>query len=342
MKKFAKLIGLLLIVALVVSGCGGSNEGENEGESTEPVVIRLAHDNSVQSPTHVSFEKFKEIVESESDGQIEVTIFPGGQMGSTQDTLEQTRLGDIQMSAGATTVFTQSIPEFAVWDSFYLFDDHAHAHRVLDSEVGVELMKPLEKSGLTGLGYMEIGFRNFSNSKRPVETVEDLAGLKIRGYNPVQIKAWESTGAILSSVSFNELFTSLQQSLIDGQESAIETYNSNKFYEANKYLSLTEHIYTNFLWYANGDFMDSLSDEHRAIIENAVKETIEFNRDSMAQAEQNLLEELPAKGVEINEVTLDAKKQLGELMNNAVKNDIIASCGQDIYDMVMEEVENQR
>lgn len=335
-----KIIGIMLIV-LLVSMVGVVANGQQDA-AAEKIVIKLGHDNNVQNPGHLAFVKFKELVEAESEGRIEVNIFPGGQLGSVQDMFEQTRRGDIEMSVGATTLFTQTIPEFAVWDSFYMFDDAAHAHRVLDGKAGQELMKPLDRMNLVGLGYMEIGFRNFSNSKRPIVSVDDVKGLKIRGYSPMQIAAWESVGTSLTNLSWSEVFTSLQQNLIDGQECATTSFISAKFYEAQKYWSLTRHIYTNWLWYANKDFMNKLSAADRAIVEKAAKAAIAYDRELMAASEKESLASLPGRGIAVNEVPLETRLAMGEKMNAAVGSQIIAKCGQEIYDLVMTEIKNER
>lgn len=335
-----KTIAILLIsfvLVLVFTGC------TNIAATDEDVVkIRIAHDKSVTTPDHQAFLKFEEIIEEKSNGKYDVIIFPGSQMGSGVDTFEQTRRGDIEMSVSTTAVLTRNLPEVAVWDSYFMFDDAEHAHRVLDGPVGEKLLEPLERQNLVGLGYMEIGFRNFSNSKREITKAEDLKGLKIRGYNPTQIKAWESLGSVMTSVSWNELFTSLQQKLIDGQECATANFYSEKFYEAQKYWSLTGHVYTNLLWFANKDFMDSLPTEDREMIEEVAKEIIDLDRELIAKAEEEALEAIAKEGVQVNEVSLEEKKKMGEIMNAAIKEDIVSICGQDIYDMVMKEIQDQR
>lgn len=347
MKKCSKmfLVLLLVLVMILSAACSNAPAESEEGSSAEaadPINIRIGHDNSVQNAGHLAFEKFKEIVEAESDGRITVEIFPGAQLGSVQDMFEQTRRGDIQMSVAATTLFTQTIPEFAVWDSFFMFDDAEHAHRVLDGAAGQRLMEPLDAMNLTGMGYMEIGFRNFSNSKRAIETAEDLEGLKIRGYSPMQIKAWESVGCSLTNLAWAEVFTSLQQNLIDGQEAAVASFYNAKFYEAQKYLSMTNHIYTNWLWFANKDFMNGLSDEDKTIVENAVKEAIAYDRQLLADSQTEVLTKMPELGVEVNEVPLTERQKLGEKMNNAIKDDIIGACGQELYDYVNEQIAAER
>ncbi|GAA0181290.1 TRAP transporter substrate-binding protein [Clostridium sediminicola] len=352
MKKSIKLLVSMLLVgamAATMTACGGSktnnsaDKGEKEPDKkAEKIEIRIGHDSSVETPAHKALLEFEKSVEEKSDGRIDIVIYPSAQLGSAQEMFDQTRRGDIDMGIGATTLFTQSIPEFAVWDSFYMFDDSAHAHRVLDGKAGKELMKPLEANMLTGLGYMEIGFRNFSNSKRPITSAEDVKGIKIRGYNPIQIKAWESVGVTLTSLSWAEVFTSLQQNLIDGQECATTSFVTAKFYEAQEYWSLTRHIYTNYLWYANTKFMDGLSAEDRKLIEDEAKVAIDMERELMAKQEEETLAKLPDLGIEINEVPVEERQKMGKLMNEAVKEDIVGKCGQEIFDMVMGEIEAER
>ncbi|MEG0963730.1 MAG: TRAP transporter substrate-binding protein [Lachnospiraceae bacterium] len=338
-KKICKAlvcVALGVLGAISLSGCAEKNKED------DVIKIRIAHDNNVQTPVHKSFLKFEKLVEERSNHKLDVVIFPGAQMGSVSDTFEQTRRGDIEMSATTTSNFTAAIPEFAVWESFYMFDDTAHAKRVLDGEVGQKMMEPLGKMDLTGIGYMELGFRNFSNSKRPIVKPEDLKGLKMRGYNPLQIKAWTAVGTNPTSVSWNELFTSLQQKLIDGQECATNSFYTEKFYEAQKYWSLTKHVFTNFLWYANEEFMDSLSEENQKIIREAAKEAIDYNWELVDETENSVLESLEKEGFAVNEVDLKVRRELGEKMNVAIKEDIIKQCGPEIYDTVFAAVEAER
>lgn len=309
---------------------------------TDVIKVRIAHDNNVNTPLHKSFLKYEELVEEASNGEIDVVILSGGTMGSVQDTFEQCRRGDIEISGSTTSNFATAIPEFAVWESFGLFDDEAHAKRVLESDAGKQLMEPLERHNLVGMDYMELGFRNFSNSKRPIETLDDLKGLKIRGYNSIQIKAREALGLNTTSVSWGELFTSLQQKMIDGQECAMTSFYTEKFYEAQDYWSLTRHVFTNYLWYANKDFMDSLSEEHRQILMDCAQEAIDYNWELNIETEQSTLDQLRAEGFAVNDVSLEVRREMGRIMNDAIREDIVALCGQEIYDMVMDTVEEQR
>lgn len=336
-KSWKRCWAILLAAVLLLGLCSGCGKSE-----TGVIKVRIAHDNNVNTPLHKAFLKYEELVEEASNGEIDVVILSGGTMGSVQDTFEQCRRGDIEMSGSTTSNFATAIPEFAVWESFGLFDDEAHAKRVLESDAGKQLMEPLERHNLVGMGYMELGFRNFSNSKRPIETLDDLKGLKIRGYNTIQIKAWEALGLNTTSVSWGELFTSLQQKMIDGQECATTSFYTEKFYEAQDYWSLTRHVFTNYLWYANKDFMDSLSEEHRQILMDCAQEAIDYNWELNIETEQSTLDQLRAEGFAVNDVSLEVRREMGRIMNDAVREDIVSLCGQEIYDMVMDAVEQQR
>lgn len=333
-RKRMTLIAIAMIGIITMTGCGSKEE--------EKLKVRIAHDNNVNTPLHKAFLKYEELVEERSDGKIDIILFPGSQMGSVQDTFEQCRRGDIEMSGSTTSNFIQAIPELAVWESFYLFDDSAHAKRVFESEIGKKMLEPLERMDLQGIGYMELGFRNFSNSKHPIIKADDLKGLKIRGYNPIQIEAWEALGVNTTSVSWNELFTSLQQKMIDGQECATNSFYTEKFYEAQKYWSLTKHVFTNYLWYANKDFMESISEEERSILLECAKEAIDYNWQLVDEIEEDTLKKLEQEGVHINEVDTEERRKMGALMNERTKEDIVSLCGEEIYATFMKAVEEQR
>lgn len=341
MKKPANVVVALSLMCALATSCLGGCASKAKADDGI-LTVRIAHDNNVNTPVHKAFLKFEELVEKESNGKIDVIIFPGGQMGSVQDTFEQCRRGDIEMSASTTSNFTRAMPEFAAWESFYMFDDSVHAKRVFESDAGIKMMEPLNHMDLTGIGYMELGFRNFSNSKRPIHTAADLKGLKIRGYNPIQIKAWESLKVNTTSVSWNELFTSLQQKMIDGQECATNSFYTEKFYEAQSYWSLTRHVFTNFLWYGNKEFMDSLADENREIIMKCAKEAIDYNWKLTDETEKEILSNLDDIGFQVNDVELNERRAMGEIINKAIKPDIVAQCGEENYNMVMAAVEKER
>jgi tripartite ATP-independent transporter DctP family solute receptor len=333
---FGVSIIVLAVFGLVFASCSKKDESKK-------YTIRFGHDTSVDTPTNKACVKFKEIVEKDSDGRITVTIFPGAQLGSAKDMFEQVRMGDLEMSLAATTHLSPTIPKFYVLDLFNLFDNVEHARKVMDGPAGDALLKEMGNFNLVGLGFREFGFRNFSNSQRPLLKIEDFKGLRIRGYNPIQVKAWSSTGATLTTVNWTELFTALSQKLVDGQECAIKHLFDNRFHEVQKYISLTEHTYTTAAWYINKDFWnEKMTEADREIVSKARNEIIAYERDLTLKAEKDALQKIKEYGCEINEVSLDTKHQLAKTLNDAVREDIIAKCGREIYDLFMTEIKKAR
>ena len=333
-----KLIGVFILVLLTVS-CGGKNGGDKEGV----VEIKIAHDNAVTASGHLGILEFKKIVEEKSGGKINVIIYPGGQLGDNSTMFEMTRRGDIQMAVGDPTLISQTIPEYSLWTLFYLFDSYEHVYAFLDGPVAKKLLEPISAFDVTGLGYLSaFGFRNLSNSKRAVNFAKDVEGLKIRGYNPTQIKGWEGAGVHLSTISWTELFTSLQQNLIDGQECATVSFYEQRFYETQKYWALTQHIYTSWLWYANTEFLNGLSLEYRKIIDESVAHTIKIQRDISSKKEEEALTKLREAGVEITEFPLDQKAILRDKMNAAIVDIVVDNAGEQLYGEFMSGVEDAR
>ncbi|ELB2872703.1 TRAP transporter substrate-binding protein [Vibrio alginolyticus] len=304
-------------------------------------VIRLAHDSQETSPVHKAMLYFEQEVEARSNGEIEVEIYPARQLGDVRETTELVQQGNLQMTFGASVLLSPYVPEFNVLDVFYLFDSEEQAHKALDSEkIGQPLLNAMESKGFHGLGFMEVGFRSVTNNKQPVDSIEDLKGLKIRSAsNPTQISAWKSIGTAPTPLSWGEIFTSLQQGLINAQESAIYSIYAERFYEAQKYLSLTNHIYTNYVLFMNKSFWDSLPAAQQALISEVSKETIAKQRELAAQQNREVIKELEAKGMTVNIVPDEVRSIMKEKMNAAVYQDLRSKTGKDLFDNVMAEIE---
>ena len=304
-------------------------------------TIRLAHDSKVNSPLHVALLDFERQVEKDSRGEIQIELYSGGQLGGVRETTEMVRQGNLQMTVGASVLLTSIVPEFNVLDMFYLFRDIDHAHRSLDHpQIGGLLLDAMASKGLKGLGYMEVGFRSITSSKRHVESLQDIEGLKIRAAsNPVQIEAWKSLGAAPTPLSWGEIFTSLQQGLINTQESAIYSVYAERFYEAQQYLSLTDHIYTNYVLFANKAFWDGLSPKHQLIVNRALRSSIERQRLLANQQNQKIIAELKQYGMQVNRVDDAVRLAMKHTMNDAVMTMLRTRTGGELFDRVMREIE---
>ncbi|WP_258186377.1 TRAP transporter substrate-binding protein [Vibrio sp. ZF 223] len=206
--------------------------------------------------------------------------------------------------------------------------------------MGKPLLNSMKSKGFHGLGFMEVGFRSITNNKQPINSIEDLNSLKIRSAsNPTQISAWKSVGTAPTPLSWGEIFTSLQQGLINSQESAVYSIYAERFYEAQEYLSLTNHIYTNYVLFMNKEFWDSLPSDQQALINEVSQETIAVQRDLAAKQNQEVIKELEAKGMTVNVVPTDVRAQMKEKMNAAVYQELRSKTGEALFDSVITEIE---
>ena len=332
----------LLLAAALVGGAGLLLAHLAGSLSRSANVIRIGHDSKETSPLHRALSLFERQVEAESDGELRVEIYPARQLGGVRETTELVRQGNLQMTAGASVLLTSIVPEFNALDMFYLFRDARHAHRALDdAAIGGVLLQAMASKGLHGLGFMEVGFRSVTSDKRAVEKFADLAGLKIRAAgNPAQIAAWKSVGAAPTPLSWGEIFTSLQQGLINTQESAVYSIYAERFYEAQRYLSLTEHIYTNYVWFANRDFWEGLDEASQTVLRRAANNAITEQRRMAAAQNRDIVAELERQGMRVNRVDAATRAQMRQRMNGAVRDILRDRTGPELFDEILERIEN--
>ena len=334
--KLSLLLSVLSVVAVSTALIHWAS-----GLSTADNVIRIAHDSKENSPLHQAMLLFEQEVETASGNELKVEIYPARQLGVVRETTELVQQGNLQMTVGASVLLTAIVPQFNVLDMFYLFRDVDHAHRSLDdSEIGGKLLSAMAEKGFKGLGFMEVGFRSISSSKRPIETIADLEGLKIRAAsNPAQILAWESLGTAPTPLSWGEIFTSLQQGLINTQESSVYSIYTERFYEAQDYLSLTEHIYTNYVWFANHTFWARLSEKNQSIVEKAVKRAIEMQRELAHKQNQEVIVELEENGMQVNVVSEDVRVEMKNRLNNSVYALLRDKTGSMLFDEIISRIQ---
>lgn len=306
-------------------------------------TIRIAHDSQPGSPLYVAFESFEKDLEITSNGDIQVEIYGAGQLGGVRETTEMVQSNNLQMTTAASVLLSPIIPEFSVLDTFYMFDSREHAHQVLDSEAGKALLNSMDKKDFKGLGYLELGFRSFTNNTKPLESFDDFNGLKIRSAaNPSQINAWKAAGLSPVPLAWGEIYTSLQQGLIEGQESAIDSIYTQRFYEVQKYLSLTEHMYSNHVLFTNIEFWNSLTDQEKELVEASVGRFIIEQRELAGKQNEATLTKLKDEGVKINTVSEETRQQLKKSLNSSITDEIKAKTGTDLYDLVMKKTNELR
>lgn len=350
MKKIVSfLLALSMIFALAACGSQPAAPAATEAASAaeaspaaEPLVIKIGTTVSENNPIGVALASFKDKLAEATDGRIDVQVFYSSQLGDETEMLTQARQNDIQMYVSNPVKTSGTIKAHAAMEGFFLYDNWDHAMRFLDSDAASTMMDAYNVMDLQGLVFFASGFRMFTNSKLPLNTIDDFKGLKIRGYSETQIAAWESVGCNTSSVAWNELFTSLQQSLIDGQECAVASLYDAKLYEVQHYLSLTEHQLSVDCLAVNSAFFASLSAEDQELIRSTAKDVAYVQRQTIADNEAKLLDEIEAYGVEVNSLTPEAKAELREAIGVVVNPSIINIAGQENFDLVMNAIEETR
>lgn len=341
-----KLLVILLIVINVFAFTSCSKNDSSVTPATTPattpgttseekLVVRIATViSSEESPTLKALRQLEKDVETKTD-KIDVQLFPAGQLGTDMESFDNVRGGGFEMTVLNPLVINTTLKDLAALDRYFLFDNEEHASRFFHGEGGQYVLDMFQQMETQGLGFFPLGFRELTNSKRPITTMDDMKGLKIRGYNPVQIAVWEAAGCNLSSVSWNELFTAMQQKLIDGQESAITTIYDSKFYEVQKYVTLTNHLYSTDILVANKDFMDSLSPENSAVLNECLETAFSNQYKMYTDNLKTITEELQSKhGVEFSELSKEAKDALIEKMAPIGEKAIIDICGQENLDKI--------
>ncbi|NWQ42868.1 DctP family TRAP transporter solute-binding subunit [Bacillus sp. EB106-08-02-XG196] len=289
---------LIFMVILFISGCSNVTNQEAKAE----YVLRLGHLQTETHPYHKGATKFKELLESKSDGRIQIDIFPSSQLGNGRDQIEGAQIGSIHFHIGSVAPVTNFAPKFNVLNIPYLFESREHAFKVLDGEIGEDLASNLPNRGLINLGFMENGWRHMTNNKQPIKTSYDASSLKIRVQeSPPYISFIKALGSTPVPVPFGELYTALEQKVVDGQENPLAQIYLNKFNEVQKYLTLTAHNYDAAVFIMSKTTFDTLPADLQQVVKESAKEAIKYERQVALDDENELLENLRKTDIEIEE-----------------------------------------
>jgi tripartite ATP-independent transporter DctP family solute receptor len=285
---------MVVIVGLLVLIWGGTAQAKTQINIATVTAPDLVHNRAAMW--------FKESVEKALPGKFNVVVHHSGALGSETQVLQQIQLGTTQMSVCTTGPVEAFVPEIKALEMPFVFPSYEAADKVLDGTVGQELAKRFNKSGFVALAYLDNGFRNITNSKRPIKTPDDVKGLKIRTMEaPTHLAIWRAIGANPTPMAW-PIFTQLQQGVIDGQENPIAVIYAAKLIEAGqKYLSLTRHVYSALVIIANKNFMDGLSPQERKVIQDSARAAALHGRNFIRNNEAKQLSELKAAGMQVEE-----------------------------------------
>lgn len=301
---------LVLITVLILSACGRPNIDEQTGQKT----IRLAHLVNPTQSTHIMAEEFKEQIEEESGGRLNVELYPSGSLfPSDREAIEAVQLGNVEMTIPALASVSGFDQDFMILDLPYLFEDTEEAYSVLDGPFGQNLLDGLEDVNIKGLVYGENGFRHITNNIQPVYTPEDIEGQKMRTLeSPVHTDVFNAFGANASPFAFGEMYSTLQQGTYDAMESPIALMYTSNLYEVQDYLSLTSHVYMPVALLMNNDFYESLEPDLQEIVMDAAEDYKEDQRILSQEQNEEYMAEMVEDGLQVNDLTDEEKQAFSE------------------------------
>ena len=291
MKKLFAIL-LFLTVAIIFA----------YGQPAQGAVIemKLAHFAADAHPGNIASKMFAEAVEKRTNGQIKIIIYPNNALGAPPEVLEQNILGAVDMSLPTQGQLGKYSKRFNCVMLPFVFNDYKQADKVLDGKFLPWALPDLDKAGLVFLSNWEWGFRNLTNSKRPVVNPEDARGLKVR--TPPELPtqaAMEALGAVVATINFNELQMALKQGTVDGQENPIAVIYSNKLYETQKYLTMTGHNYNSMVHVISKKVWDKLTPQQQAIIKEESKKAGDWMRKAQRDDEAKQIKELEKLGMQV-------------------------------------------
>ena len=265
-------------------------------QTTMKISISTAQD----SHQGVAIDTFAKEVEKRTNGRYKIQTFYNGALGGERESMESVQLGTQALTFTSTGPVPNFVPETKILDVPFLFRDKAHARAVLDGPIGQEMLAKFDSKSFKALARGENGFRHMTNSKRDVKTPADLKGLKMRTMeNPVHITAYKGFGIITTPMAFPEVFTALQQGTVDGQENPLSVIISAKFYEVQKHLTLTGHVYSPCIFLMNKDMFDKLPAADKTAFLEAAKVAVKANRDRVDQDDAKGVALLRSKGMTV-------------------------------------------
>ncbi|MDY6891060.1 MAG: TRAP transporter substrate-binding protein [Pseudomonadota bacterium] len=307
-----------------------------QAQAEPELVIKAAHAASATNTGHLALEYMDRELRQRTDGAIGLQIFPNGQLGGERELIESIQLGNIDLVFVSSAPLASFNEQFYLLDMPFLFRDREQVYRVLDGEIGQELLRSLDNVGMVGLGYWENGFRQFTNNRRVVHTAADVKGLDMRTMeNQIHLMTWRELGTNPAPLAFNELYTALQQGTFEAQEGPINLFRDMRFDEVQKYISTTNHIYSPFVVLMNPELQYRMSDQQRAIFRQVFQDAKAYQRDLAQKADAAAAIELAEKGVTITTLTPEELETFSSKMAPVYER-IEAIVGSDLVNRVIE------
>ncbi len=285
-----------------------------------PKVIKIAHPNVPQHPMGQCFEKFKELVEQRSNGKFRVDVYDSSKFGNFDSVVQGLQYNMLQMGSASTPNLSPFSDSFLIYDLPFLFPNYESTDLITDGPIGMNAAKALEASGIIGLGYIEIGFRNIWNNQKTITTMADAKGLKIRSTpSKAHIATLKALGMNPTPISWGEVYTALQQKTVDGIDIDLNLAWFNNFPEVNNNLTIVNSLYSPHLVMMSKKFLDSLSAEDRKMMLDTFQEVKLYERKLIRDGEKEIMAKLADKGVSVTVLSDEERAKWAEATASVYK-----------------------
>lgn len=313
-----------------------------QAQADDPIVIKFSHVAAIDTPKGQAAEYFKKQAEALTEGKVKVEVYPNSMLFKDKEELEALQMGSVQMLAPVVgKLGPAGIKEFEAFDLPYLFTDLDAVHRVTKGEIGKSLLTKLDQRGMVGLGYWDAGFRVLSSNK-PIHTPDQIKGQKIRiNSSKVNQAIISSVGAIPQTMPFSEVYQALQTGVVDGADGNLTNLYTQKQYEVQKHVTLTEHTYSGYVILVNKDFWNKLPEDIRGKLQQAVQEASDLNEKAVVDDDKKALEAIKASGKTEIYTPTPEEKELWVKAMAPVQDQLAERVGKDLVEQIRKAVAAQ-
>jgi tripartite ATP-independent transporter DctP family solute receptor len=324
--RFKSFLGSAAIAAAMLISAAGA-----EAQQT----LRIAGNFAAEHSSSRAMETFKTELPKLSNNALAADLFPGMQLGGAKENIDAVRAGTIFGTWVGVAFVSRLVPEVEAVSLPFLFDDRAQAMKAIDGPVGKLIEQKLAAKGFGTLGWMELGSRNVTNSKRPLKTLQDFKGLKIRMQpNETHLATFRALGANPVPLDIKELYSALQQGVVDGQENPYAIINANRYSEVQKYLSDTGHFFDFILLMVNKKALEALPPDQRKAVTEAAKKAVAEQRKMAAESDVAALAELKSRGMQFDTISAETRAQLRKASAGVIE-DVRKRVGSDLVDQML-------
>ena len=333
-QKTSPLRRATLLAAACLALCSGAAFAE--------VKAKIGHAMPDSHPQAMAMNKFSELAAQYTGNNVKVQVFHAAVLGSDEKQLQAVQAGTQELYIGTLAPLSSKVKEVQIWDLPFMFANEKEVYAVLDGASSKTIFQKIEPSGLVGLTWTGMGFRNLSNSKRAVTKLEDVSGLKVRVMaNPVALETWKTIGANAVPMAFSEVFPALETKALDGQENPLVHMYANKMQEVQKHISLTNHVYTPVALVASKKFWDTLSASDKAGVQKAATEAGLLQRKYLEEGDKDVVGKFAKAGVTVSSVPAAELARIQDKVKSVVTM-FAPSIGEDVVKQFYAEIDKAR